>query len=74
VVVGDFRAVRLPSTPYRVVANPPFSLATALLAHLLDDPRADAALLVMRRRDPPIHPDRLAPAFRDLLRPGWNRR
>ena len=28
----------LPSTPYRVVANPPFNRTSALLHHLLDDP------------------------------------
>ena len=38
IVAADFRAVRLPVTRYRVIANPSFSLTTALLAHLLDDP------------------------------------
>lgn len=30
--------LQLPRTPYRVVANPPFGITTALLARLLDDP------------------------------------
>jgi 23S rRNA (adenine-N6)-dimethyltransferase len=122
--VADFQDVELPDQAYRVVANPPFNLTTALLAALLDDPgrgplRADlviqrevarkhaaappsalrtaawapwwsfehrftigryafrpipsveAALLTIRRRDPPVLPHWLAPAFRDLLRDGW---
>lgn len=51
IVVADFRAVQLPATRYRVVANPPFSLTTALLVHLLDDPRRGpwrADILVQR--------------------------
>jgi 23S rRNA (adenine-N6)-dimethyltransferase len=39
ILVADFRAVELPTDPFRVVANPPFSLSTALLRKLLDDPR-----------------------------------
>jgi 23S rRNA (adenine-N6)-dimethyltransferase len=51
VIAADFRQARLPDEPYRVLANPPFSLTTALLSWLLDDPgrgpwRAD--LLVQR--------------------------
>ena len=38
VIRGDLRTVRLPRSPYRVVANPPFGLTTALLERLLDDP------------------------------------
>lgn len=38
VIRGDLRTVRLPRSPYRVVANPPFGLTTALLGRLLDDP------------------------------------
>lgn len=34
----DFRAMPLPTEPYRVVSNPPFALTTALFARLLDDP------------------------------------
>jgi 23S rRNA (adenine-N6)-dimethyltransferase len=37
--VADFRGVHLPTAPFRVVANPPFGLSTALLRKLLDDPR-----------------------------------
>jgi 23S rRNA (adenine-N6)-dimethyltransferase len=38
VVAGDILAVPLPSEPYRVVANPPFGVTTALLRRLLDLP------------------------------------
>lgn len=34
-------------------------------------PQVDAALLSIRRRDPPLLPGWLAPSMRDLLRPGW---
>lgn len=49
IVHADLRTLRLPRSPYRVVANPPFGLTTALLARLLDDPdrgprRADVIL------------------------------
>jgi 23S rRNA (adenine-N6)-dimethyltransferase len=37
VIEADFRRVRLPEQPYRVVSSPPFSLTTALLSWLLDD-------------------------------------
>lgn len=37
VIEADFRRVRLPGQPYRVVSSPPFSLTTALLSWLLDD-------------------------------------
>ena len=35
-------------------------------------PKVDAALLTIRRRDPAVLPEWLAPHLRDLLRPGWN--
>lgn len=38
VVQTDLRRVRWPRPPYRVVANPPFHLTTALLGRLLDEP------------------------------------
>lgn len=38
VVAGDALHVRLPSEPFRVVANLPFSNATPILRRLLDDP------------------------------------
>lgn len=46
---GDLRDVGLPRPPYRVVANPPFALTSALLHRLLDHPdrgpvRADLLL------------------------------
>jgi len=125
VVRGDFRSIRLPIDPYRVVANPPFGVTTALLSRLFDDPtrgpwradllvqrevatkraatppsslrtaawapwwtfelgpviprtafrpvpKVDAALLTVRRRDPAVLPEWLAPGLRDLLRPGWD--
>lgn len=34
-------------------------------------PRVDAALLTIRRRDPSVLPEWLAPQLRELLRPGW---
>lgn len=38
VVHGDLRRVSLPTERYRVISNVPFSLTTALLSRLLDDP------------------------------------
>lgn len=40
IVEGDALRVALPDEPYRVVANVPFGLTTALLSRLLDDPAA----------------------------------
>lgn len=38
-VIGtDLRRLRLPTTPFRIVANPPFALTTTLLELLLDRP------------------------------------
>ena len=39
VVGGDAAAAPLPREPFRVVANLPFDRTTAILRHLLDDPR-----------------------------------
>lgn len=39
VVRADAAAVALPREPFRVVANLPFDSTTAILRHLLDDPR-----------------------------------
>jgi 23S rRNA (adenine-N6)-dimethyltransferase len=39
VLEGDAAAVQLPPEPFRVVANLPFDRTTAILRHLLDDPR-----------------------------------
>jgi 23S rRNA (adenine-N6)-dimethyltransferase len=39
VIEGDASLVELPSEPFRVVANLPFDGTTAILRHLLDDPR-----------------------------------
>jgi 23S rRNA (adenine-N6)-dimethyltransferase len=41
VVRGDFLSVRLPSQHFRVLGCPPFAQTTALLRHLLDDPRTN---------------------------------
>jgi len=38
VIEADLRRLRLPPTPFRVVANPPFGLTTEILAKLLDAP------------------------------------
>lgn len=38
VIPTTIERLRLPRVPYRVVANPPFGITTALLALLLDDP------------------------------------
>lgn len=37
VVEGDLRLIPLPRRPFRVVANPPFALTTALCRRLLGD-------------------------------------
>jgi 23S rRNA (adenine-N6)-dimethyltransferase len=38
VIEADLRRLRLPPTPFRVVANPPFGLTTEILTRLLDAP------------------------------------
>jgi 23S rRNA (adenine-N6)-dimethyltransferase len=43
VLHADVRDVPLPSTPYRVVANPPFGLTAAILHRLLDHPEGGVA-------------------------------
>lgn len=62
VVQADLCRMRWPREPYRVVANPPFNLTTALLHRLLDAPaagpvRADlvvqAAVARKRAQQPP---------------------
>jgi 23S rRNA (adenine-N6)-dimethyltransferase len=40
VIPTTFERLRLPRTPYRVVANPPFGRTTTILSKLLDDPTA----------------------------------
>jgi 23S rRNA (adenine-N6)-dimethyltransferase len=40
IVQADAAAVQLPPEPFRVVANLPFASTTAILRHLLDEPRA----------------------------------
>ena len=39
IVQGDAARITLPSEPFAVVANLPFAVGTAILRHLLDDPR-----------------------------------
>ncbi|QBI19571.1 methyltransferase domain-containing protein [Egibacter rhizosphaerae] len=34
-------------------------------------PRVDGAWLTVRKREPPVLPTRLAPGFREVLRPAW---
>jgi 23S rRNA (adenine-N6)-dimethyltransferase len=36
---GDFRSLRLPTRPFRVVGSIPFGGTTDILRHLLDEPR-----------------------------------
>lgn len=64
VIGAGFQQLRLPRQPYRVVANPPFSLTSELLALLLDDPdrgptRADlilqAGVVRSHTSQPPAH-------------------
>jgi 23S rRNA (adenine-N6)-dimethyltransferase len=38
IVEGDLLRIRLPDSPYRVIASPPFNLTTAILKALLDRP------------------------------------
>ena len=40
VIPSTIERLRLPRTPYRVVANPPFGQTTAILSMLLDEPAA----------------------------------
>ena len=47
VVEGDALHVRLPSVPFRVVANLPFAGATAILRRLLDDSRFERADVIV---------------------------
>lgn len=43
IVCGDALRVALPDEPFRVVANIPFNLTTAIMRRLLDDPRVPLA-------------------------------
>lgn len=51
VIKADLRRLRLPTSPYRVAANPPFALTTEILAKLLDEPARgpSAADLLLQR-------------------------
>ena len=59
----DLRRARWPAEPYRVVANPPFGLTSALLQRLLSDPSVGPSRLDLvvqaevareRARQPPV--------------------
>jgi 23S rRNA (adenine-N6)-dimethyltransferase len=63
VIEADIRRLRLPQTPFRVVANPPFGLTTEILARLLDAPDhgPDRIDLIVQREVAVKH-SRLPPA------------
>ncbi len=49
-VLGDFLAFQLPTRPYHVVANVPYSITTPIMRKLLDAPRPpESAFLVTQR-------------------------
>ena len=70
VVEGDALEVPLPAEPYRVVANLPFAITTAMLRRLLDDPPGPliAADLIVQRG---FAVKRCAPRPCTLLSAGW---
>lgn len=63
VIETDLRRLRLPRTPFRVVANPPFGLTTEILTRLLDAPDdgPDRIDLIVQREVAVKH-SRLPPA------------
>lgn len=63
VIEADLRGLRLPRTPFRVVANPPFGLTTEILTRLLDTPDRgpDRIDLIVQREVAAKH-SRLPPA------------
>ena len=63
VIETDLRRLRLPRTPFRVVANPPFGLTTEILTRLLDAPDEgpDRIDLIVQREVAVKH-SRLPPA------------
>jgi 23S rRNA (adenine-N6)-dimethyltransferase len=63
VVRTDLRRLRLPRTPFRVVANPPFGLTTQILAKLLDAPdQGPDRIDMIVQRDVAVKHSRLPPA------------
>jgi 23S rRNA (adenine-N6)-dimethyltransferase len=70
VIEGDALGVPLPREPYRVVANLPFGITTAMLRRLLDDPAGVliAADLIVQRG---FAVKRCAPRPCTLLSAGW---
>jgi len=70
VVEGDALEVSLPDGPYRVVANLPFAITTAMLRRLLDDPAGPltAADVIVQRG---FAVKRCAPRPCTLLSAGW---
>jgi 23S rRNA (adenine-N6)-dimethyltransferase len=64
----DAASLRLPHRPFRVVANPPFSVSSALLRTLLDRrSRLVAADIVLQRAVVRRHVDGRAPGARRVL-------
>ena len=63
VIEVDLRHLRLPRTPFRVVANPPFGLTTEILAKLLDVPdRGPERIDLIVQREVAVKHSRLPPA------------
>jgi 23S rRNA (adenine-N6)-dimethyltransferase len=63
VIENDLRRLRLPRTPFRVVANPPFGLTTEILARLLDAPdRGPDRIDLIVQRQVAVKHSRLPPA------------
>jgi 23S rRNA (adenine-N6)-dimethyltransferase len=63
VVEADLRRLRLPQTPFRVVANPPFGLTTEILATLLDAPdHAPHRIDLIVQREVAVKHSRVPPA------------
>ena len=63
VIEADLRRLRLPQTPFRVVANPPFGLTTEILARFLDAPdHAPDRIDLIVQREVAVKHSRLPPA------------
>lgn len=63
VIEADLRRLRLPRTPFRVVANPPFDLTTEILTTLLDAPdQGPQRIDLIVQREVAVKHSRLPPA------------
>lgn len=63
VIEADLRRLRLPRTPFRIVANPPFGLTTEILTRLLDTPdRGPDRIDLIVQREVAVKHSRLPPA------------